>query len=128
MARILIIDDNQDMRLVLAEVLRSTGHEIVLAAEGEEGINLHQMNPVDLVITDVFMPHQDGLETIAKFKQDFPQVPIIAMSGAAGAASHLLATAQQLGASGVLQKPFDLGQFLVAIKEVLAAHEANAAS
>jgi CheY-like chemotaxis protein len=77
------------------------------------------------VITDIFMPGKDGLETIRDLKSDFPGVGIIAMSGASGrrtAADHLL-TAQQVGADGVLRKPFEADALLAAVAQVLGRSE-----
>src|SRR5271167_263239 len=101
MARILVIDDDPDMRAMLEQTLKSAGHEVILAADGREGVLRHGTSPADLVITDIYMPKQDGLETIREFRRRFPKVSIIAMSGRALAAT-MLSIAQDLGAVAVL--------------------------
>jgi len=105
MARILVIDDEPDIRTFLEEILESAGHEVILAADGREGVRQHCTSPADLLITDLFMPNQEGLETIREFRARFPEVAIIAMSGKA-AALTMLSVAQKFGAVGVLHKPF----------------------
>jgi len=81
MARILVIDDDADMRTLLEDTLRSAGHEIVLAADGREGVQQYRTQPADLVITDLYMPIQQGLETIVQLRKEYPAVRIIAMCG-----------------------------------------------
>jgi DNA-binding NtrC family response regulator len=125
MARILIIDDNADLRAVLKEAIEADGHEVYLASEGAQALSLQSVRPVDVVLTDLFMPGEDGLETIAKFRRDYPQVSIIAMSGASQHASAMLSLAKQLGAVGILEKPFDLKRLLAAIHDVLAERESE---
>jgi CheY-like chemotaxis protein len=105
MARILVIDDEPDIRTFLEEILECAGHEVILAADGREGVRQHCTSPADLLITDLFMPNQEGLETIREFRTRFPEVAIIAMSGKA-AALTMLSVAQKFGAVGVLHKPF----------------------
>jgi DNA-binding NtrC family response regulator len=120
MARILVIDDEADVRELLEETLRSLGHSVVLATNGKEGLNLHRANPVHLVITDIFMPEKEGLETIRDFRREFPGVVLIAMSGRPDLANALF-LAQQLGAYRVLEKPFDRQDLLAAIADALQA-------
>jgi CheY-like chemotaxis protein len=105
MARILVIDDDADMRALLEQTLKSAGHEVALAADGAEGVAQYRTNPADLVITDLYMPNQEGLETITKLRLHYPGIKIIAMSGRT-AATTMLAIAEKLGAVEVLQKPF----------------------
>src|SRR5260370_6370769 len=64
MVRILVIDDDADMRAMLEQTLNSAGHEVALAADGREGVEQYRREPADLVITDIYMPHQEGLDTI----------------------------------------------------------------
>ena len=88
MARILVIDDEADMRGLLEETLQSAGHEVSLAADGEEGMKRFRARPADLVITDLYMPGQEGLETIMQLRREFPSVAIMAMSGRVAAGRH----------------------------------------
>jgi len=107
---------------MLGEVLRLAGHEVSLAADGREGVELYRAAPADLVITDLFMPKQEGLETIIQLRASFPGVPIIAMSGRP-LAGRLLEVAQRLGAIGVLEKSFSADELLFAVESALRGGE-----
>ncbi len=118
MARILVIDDDSDMRLLLEQTLGPAGHEVVSARDGKEGIHQYRTAPTQLVITDLFMPNQEGLETIIQLRKSFPGVSIIAMSGRTGAGT-MLSIAKRLGAIGVLEKPFAPDQLIRAVDAAL---------
>ena len=118
MARILVIDDEPDMRAILEKILKSAGHEVILAADGREGVERHRTSPADLVITDLYMPNQEGLETIRELRTRFPEVAIIAMSGRA-AALTMLSIAQKFGAIGILHKPFLPDELIAAVGKAL---------
>ena len=112
------MDDEADARMLIEDILKSAGHEVVLAADGSEGMRQYHSTPVDLALVDLFMPNREGLETIRELKQQSPDFPIIAMSGDS-CALPLLSIAQRLGAAEVLQKPFLPEELLEAIKHVL---------
>ena len=120
MARILVIDDAEAVRELLEQMLRLTGHDVVLAANGKEGIDQLRQAPVELVITDLFMPEKEGLETIRELRRDFPNIGIIAMSGEPGMPS-LLGIAKRFGALKTIEKPFDRAEMMAAVDEVLRA-------
>ena len=120
MARILVIDDAVAVRELLEQMLRLTGHDVVVAANGKEGIDELHRQPVELVITDLFMPEKEGLETIRELRRDFPNIGIIAMSGEPGMPS-LLGIAKRFGALKTIEKPFDRSEMMAAIEEVLRA-------
>ena len=105
MARILIIDDDPDMRSLLEQTLKRLGYEIEMAADGKEGLKLYDAKPADVVITDLYMPTKGGLETIIELRRRSPQLPIIALSGT-GAAEKMLSIAQKFGAFASIHKPF----------------------
>jgi DNA-binding response OmpR family regulator len=115
MARILIIDDDADTRLLLEYHLKSAGHEPITAANGKEGLNRFLSDPVDLVITDLYMPEQDGLETITQLRRLSPALPIIAVTGRT---PPLLAVARVLGSTEVLEKPFSADELLALVQKV----------
>jgi DNA-binding response OmpR family regulator len=118
--RILVADDEPAILAAVRVVLEADGFEVSEAADGIAALRLCRRQSVDLVLCDVFMPNQDGLETIAVLRQENPSVKIIAMSGGGSAwTGGLLTTAQQLGASAVLQKPFTGEELLAVIREVL---------
>ena len=118
MPRILVIDDDADMRTLLEQTLQSAGHEVVLAADGMEGVQQYRTAPADLVITDLYMPIQQGLDTIVQLRKEAPAVRIIAMCGKS-TAMPMLSAAQRLGAFAVLQKPFSPDQLLAEVAKVL---------
>ena len=118
MPRILVIDDEPDIRTLLDDVLKSAGYEVILAANGREGVMRHRSSPVDLLITDLYVPNLEGLEIIREFRSHFPEVAIIAMSGTTAAAT-MLSVAQTLGAIGILHKPFLPAELIAAVEKAL---------
>ena len=118
MARILVIDDEPDLRTLLELVLNSVGHEVTLAADGKEGMERHRSSPADLVITDLYMPNQDGMETIRELRSCYPEVAVIAMSGSVDTGTMLSVT-EKLGAVGILQKPFLTDELIAAVGKAL---------
>jgi DNA-binding response OmpR family regulator len=118
MARILVTDDDPDTRAMLEQILKAAGHEVFLAADGREGVMRHRTCPADLVITDLYMPIQDGFETIREFRIGFPEVAIIAMSGGTDSGT-MLSIAQNLAAVGILHKPFLTDELIDAVAKAL---------
>jgi DNA-binding response OmpR family regulator len=121
MARILIIDDEEQIRTMLKRVLEREGHETMAASNGRLGMRIHLKDPADLVITDIIMPEQEGIETIIKLRRESPRTKIIAISGGGDVgAEGYLAMAGKLGAQVTLQKPFGLEEILMAVRNLLA--------
>ena len=118
MARILVIDDEPDTRAMLEQILKRAGYEVVLAADGREGMERYRRSPADLVITDLYMPNQDGMETIRELRSCFPAVAIIAMSGQPGTGT-MLAIAQNVADVGILRKPFLPDELIAAVEKAL---------
>lgn len=119
--RILVIDDDEQMRTLLRQVMEWAGHEVFEAGDGRAGMLKQRKERVDLVITDLIMPEQEGLETITSLKKEYPRVKIIAISGGGriGPEAYLPA-AQELGADRVFSKPFDVRELAATVKELLA--------
>jgi CheY-like chemotaxis protein len=121
MAHILLIDDEDLVRLTLREMLLGAGHTVADAADGRAALELFGATNPDLVITDILMPEQEGLQTIAQMRQMRPHIKIIAISGGGGPrSSDLFRYATMLGARRALSKPFKKKDFIAAIDEVLA--------
>lgn len=118
--RVLVIDDDEQMRILLRQVMEWAGYEVTEAGDGREGMHKQRNQPADLVITDLIMPEQEGLETITSLKKEFPHLKIIAISGGGriGPEAYLPA-AQELGADRVFSKPFDVRELAGAVKELL---------
>ena len=121
MARILIIDDDDTLRGIIAKSLTHAGHTVTQANNGRKGIAQFRADPTDLVITDLVMPEQEGMETIKIMHRDFPQTPVIAMSGGLDGSPLYLDLTRRLGARITLTKPFTLQQLTQAIDEIFSA-------
>lgn len=120
MARILIIDDDDTLRGIIAKSLTHAGHTVTQANNGRKGVAQFRANPTDLVITDLVMPEQEGMETIKIMHRDFPNTPVIAMSGGLDGSPLYLDLTRRLGARITLTKPFTLQQLKSAIDEIFA--------
>ena len=135
MAKILVIDDEEDIRIVLRQVLELEGHAVSVAADGREGLALLEREGADVVITDIIMPGIDGVATLQRIKESHPNLPVIVISGGGNVApmsyepgaistSAFLASAQQAGADFTLTKPFDRSEILGAIDKLIASDPA----
>ena len=119
--RVLVADDNAEIRLLLRLMLRCHGCEVVAAAGGAEAVRACREGGFELFVCDLLMPDKDGLATIRELHQAFPDLRIIAMSGAAGGGpGDPLYAARLAGADAVLAKPFDLHGLLEAMRGALA--------
>ncbi len=118
MAQILVIDDEPEVRSVLESMLIAVGYEVVSAPNGLEGMKACGMDPADLVITDLYMPEQEGIESIVAFRRRFPDLPIVAISGDP-TGPLMLSIAEGLGTVATLQKPFSARQLFVAVENAL---------
>src|SRR6185436_6778542 len=119
MATILIIDDEESVRLLLRSALRAAGHEVVEAVNGREGLALYRRRPTDLVITDIAMPEMNGLDMILELTRYFLDAKVIAISGL-GREKNGLDVAKLIGARRTMQKPFSMLQLLDAVRYELA--------
>lgn len=119
MASILIIDDEADIRELLRVALEQHGYQVSEAVNGKEGVAQYRTSPADLVVVDIMMPVQDGLETILALTREFINAKVIAMTGASGDQSKL-DVAKLLGARYTLKKPFSMLALISAIQYELA--------
>lgn len=121
MARILIIDDDALVLDSMRLVLEAAGHAVVCISDGREAVARLSDENVELVITDIIMPGQEGLETILDLRRRAPNLPVIAISGGARVGTtELLPVAAKLGASATLRKPFRPDELLVVVNRLLA--------
>lgn len=119
--RVLVIDDNADFRTLIQLALVAEGFDVSVAANGQDGMCLLRKQIADIVVTDILMPEQDGIETIAELRRDFPDVKIIAISGALSATGFdYLRVPIQLGAARILRKPFQMQELLGALRELVS--------
>jgi DNA-binding response OmpR family regulator len=120
MAKILVIDDDEQVLDMLYESLTRDGFDVLRASNGEQGLRIYRQEPVDLIITDIIMPEKEGIETIIELRQDFPDVKIIAMSGGGRIGTKdYLHLAKIFGVQRTFTKPVAREQLLDAIKELL---------
>ncbi|HXB02994.1 MAG TPA: response regulator [Opitutaceae bacterium] len=121
MARILLIEDDNEVRTMLRLTLIHFGHNVIEARNGKEGLELFKRANADLVITDIVMPEKEGLEVLIKLRANqVPPVKIIAISGGGRQkAADYLRMAKLMGAARVLAKPFSNEVLIAAINELL---------
>ncbi|WP_319523757.1 response regulator [uncultured Desulfosarcina sp.] len=120
MARILVIDDDDTVRLSVKLALEDADHIVEDAADGEKGVALFRENPADLVVTDIFMPEKEGLETIDEIKRLRPETKIIAISGGGRMdPEDYLSIAESVGADHSLLKPFDIEKLAEVVEDLL---------
>jgi DNA-binding response OmpR family regulator len=116
---VLVVDDDEAVRSSLEMLLEAYGFQVVLARNGRQGLAAFRANApdVDVVLIDLMMPVQDGLETIALIRREWPKVPIVAMSGGAGIGNwDGLAVARRLGADHAIEKPFEAEELLAILR------------
>ena len=120
MAKILVLDDEPSILLMMKKMLEKAGYEVDVALNGREGMVLFDKNKPDLLITDIIMPEKEGLETIFELRRNYPDLKIVAISGGGRIGpSGYLPGAKLLGANLVFQKPIVPKEFLAAISELL---------
>ena len=123
MKKILIVDDDWDIRFFLSEFLESRGFSCVCAENGERALEELYRQRFDLVITDLNMPLMDGLEFISKLKKNSDEssaIPVIMLTGDINPTAGY--SGLQAGAVGILNKPFDRNELLAMISDALYQH------
>jgi CheY-like chemotaxis protein len=121
MARVLLIDDDEEHRVLARRILEGAGHQVDEAADGAMGLKSFGRRRPDVVLTDIDMPRLGGHEVIAALRTANVGVPVIAISGARGIdKDELLLKAAKLGAVEVITKPFEFRQLVGAVSRALA--------
>jgi CheY-like chemotaxis protein len=116
---VVVVDDDADIRKLLRRMLGGGPYSVREARNGREAIELLESQPAALVIIDLLMPEQEGIETIRLLRNSHPSTKIIAISGAAGA---FLKAAELVGADRVLEKPLSAKLLLSTVQELLNGH------
>ena len=111
MPSVLIVDDEEAIRRLIRSTLEQAGYHVREAADGKAGLSHYRQSPADLVIMDILMPDQDGLESILTLRREFPEARIMAITGGSD---------MMLGARRTLQKPFEMQQLLDAVQAEIA--------
>ena len=111
--RILVVDDDADMRLTLKLALEIAGYSVDVAANAREALENQRKQPADVLITDIFMPDADGFEAIDGFRRQYPGTKIVVVSGGAQFSKRdYLPDAELMGVDATLQKPFEIDALL----------------
>jgi DNA-binding NtrC family response regulator len=121
LAKILVVDDDETDRVGLAAMLRSDGHEVVLAANSDQALDLYLASRVHVVVTDIVMPGRDGLSLIAMLKEVDPRASVVAVSGK----SPSKLEASKVYGVRVLTKPVDRRRLVAAVRGAVAARGAG---
>lgn len=119
MAKVLLIDDDAQFRRYVATLLKRSKHEVIEAADGQQGIAALKSHDIDLMLTDLIMPGMEGVETICEVRKLRPRLKIIAMSGNPSSITTYLPAVQKLGADMTLTKPFAPEQLLAALESLI---------
>ena len=128
MARIILIDDDRTTLMAIRALLEKLGHQVVVAEDGADGVECFLEEEPDVVITDIFMPRQDGLETLRRLRRLNPDVRVICMSAGPSRLDQseemrdtMLTFAEEFGALATLAKPVESEQLRAVLDRVLAA-------
>lgn len=122
MACILFIDDEEQICITCAAMLKMAGHEVVTAADGQEGVELFQRQHFDLVITDLVMPRMGGPETVTAMRRLRPELKVIVVYGGGRmGGSGAPPVAQAVDANRIVAKPFTMEELNAAVREILDA-------
>ena len=114
--RVLVVDDDADMRLSLQLALEMAGYSVRAAANGRDALEAQAREPADIVITDIFMPEADGFEIIDSLHARFPGTKIVVISGAGKISKReYLSTAAIIGVDATVQKPFDVDALIATL-------------
>ncbi len=123
MAKILVVDDEPNMRLIIKEIMERDGYEVTEACDGNEALSAleNHGNDIDLVITDLVMPKKNGLDLIMEITTKHPTLKILAMSGGGGLNGRFdyMPIAELVGAKAILAKPFKMDDLKAAITDIL---------
>ncbi|GEO81332.1 response regulator [Pararhodospirillum oryzae] len=116
---ILVVDDVEVVRLVIGKILKKAGHVTFMADGADQALKIAQSTPIDVLVTDIWMPETDGFALLRAFRTRFPRVGRIAVSGGSPVSSldDSLATAREAGAAVVIMKPVDRDELLEALEQ-----------
>jgi DNA-binding response OmpR family regulator len=117
--KILVVDDDPEVRMATRDFLASKGYEVTVAEGGREALRMLDASPADVVLLDVAMPDMDGMETLKRIVAAHPAMPVIMVT--ANADIEITSKVLQLGAADYVPKPFDLDYLDQAISIQLSA-------
>lgn len=121
MCQVVVIDDDTQVRRQLTQLISNKGYSVKNAPNGKIGLEIVKNKKPVLVITDIIMPEEDGLEVLSKIRVRFPNITTIAISGGSGRLNNfpLLELATKIGADYIFEKPLDDEQIVSVITQIL---------
>lgn len=121
--KILFVEDEDDLALIVAETLRGLGYDVVTAADGAEGLEIFKSEGADIVVADVMMPKMDGFSMAKEIRRLSPTVPLLFLT--AKSTVDDVEEGFEIGANDYLKKPFELRELIVRIKALLRRYGTN---
>lgn len=120
MGRILVIEDDPQVRAALKQLLVRHGHEVDTAGDGQAGLDRFSEARHDLIVTDIILPEKEGVAMMVDLHREFPQTKVVAISGGGRFPPEIyLEMAEAVGALATFSKPFDYAKFMTTIEEIL---------
>jgi CheY-like chemotaxis protein len=121
MVRVLVVDDDDAVRMMLKKMLETEAYDVITAGNGMQALLSLQEQLPDVVILDIIMPEKEGFETIVELRRDYPIIKIIAISGGGSiGATNYLKLAKTLGAHLTIEKPIRLAELMAAVKQLVS--------
>ena len=121
--KILFVEDEEDLTLIVADTLRGEGYEVVTAVDGEDGLEKFKTEAADIVVADVMMPKMDGFTMAKEIRKLSPTVPLLFLT--AKSTIDDVEQGFEIGANDYLKKPFELRELIVRIKALLRRYGDN---
>jgi DNA-binding NtrC family response regulator len=116
--RILVVDDEDALRMVLSSELEGEGYKVASASDGAEAIDILKKDEFDLILLDIKMPNVDGFEVLKFVKETHPNTKVIMLTGFADLKNAI--ESKKLGAEDFVSKPYDLVDLLTTVERVLS--------
>ena len=121
--KVLFVEDEADLTLIVADTLRGLGYDVVTAADGLEGLDKYRSEGADIIVADVMMPRMDGFTMAKGIRKMSPEVPLLFLT--AKSTIDDVEEGFEIGANDYLKKPFELRELIVRIKSLLKRYGAN---
>ncbi len=121
--RVLFVEDEADLTLIVADTLRGLGYDVVTAADGVEGLDKYRSEGADIIVADVMMPRMDGFTMAKGIRKMSPAVPLLFLT--AKSTIEDVEEGFEIGANDYLKKPFELRELIVRIKSLLKRYGVN---
>lgn len=121
--KILFVEDEQDLTLIVADTLRGQGYDVITAADGIAGLETFRSEGADVIVADVMMPKMDGFSMAEEIRKLSPTVPLLFLT--AKSTIDDVEEGFEIGANDYLKKPFELRELIVRIKALLRRYNTD---